>query len=287
MEQGQHTTLRRILVARGLIDAGAQWQNLPGGKTNRLWKIGTGHSALVCKLFAPEAENALFPNSPEDEALALTQFGPIGLAPKLRASLETAFGACLLYQFVEGPPLRDEVDLAARALRQLHRAAPPPQTLRHLPGDRASLISATNALISTLPAADRQYLQANLPDAPSTSSAAEVWLHGDPVPANFVVGSVNAAMLIDWQCPARGDPAHDLAIFLSPAMQKLYGAGPLAPDQVKKFLGTYGDRKTIKRYSKLKALYHWQMAAHCCWKSHMGDADYRPLIALEIAALQP
>ena len=33
--------------------------------------------------------------------------------------------------------------------------------------------------------------------------------------------------LIDWQCPALGDPAEDIACFLSPAMQVIYGAGPL------------------------------------------------------------
>ena len=45
-------------------------------------------------------------------------------------------------------------------------------------------------------------------------------IHGDTVPNNFIQ-SVDALVLIDWQCPALGDPVLDLAIFLSPAMQQI------------------------------------------------------------------
>lgn len=75
-------------------------------------------------------------------------------------------------------------------------------------------------------------------------------------------------------------------MFLSPAMQALYGGHDLSADDRDAFLSAYGDLAIATRYKKLAPLFHWRMAAHCLWKSQRGERDYTPAIELELAALE-
>ncbi|MEI6801465.1 MAG: phosphotransferase, partial [Pseudomonadota bacterium] len=79
---------------------------------------------------------------------------------------------------------------------------------------------------------------------------------------------------IDWQCPGLGDPAEDLATFLSPAMQWLYTGRTLGPDQRSRFLHAYPDQATVARFQALEPLFTWRIAAHCRYRAAKGDADY-------------
>ena len=92
--------------------------------------------------------------------------------------------------------------------------------------------------------------------------------------------------LIDWQCPRLGDPAEDLALFLSPAMQLLYRGAPLGLAEQDAFLAAYPDPQVTARLRALLPWFHWRMAAYCLWKAERGGAEDREAMALEIAALQ-
>src|SRR6185369_14568367 len=72
--------------------------------------------------------------------------------------------------------------------------------------------------------------------------------------------------VIDWQCPAAGDSAEDLAAFLSPAFQILYGCTPLAESEEAEMLEAYDDAPTIERLRLLRPFYDWRMAAYCAMR---------------------
>ena len=89
--------------------------------------------------------------------------------------------------------------------------------------------------------------------------------------------------LIDWQCPASGDPTEDIATFLSPAMQRLYRGTILSEAEREAFLAAYPDPAIVARYRALKSVYRWRMAAHCLWKAERGASDYAGALRLEFA----
>lgn len=143
-----------------------------------------------------------------------------------------------------------------------------------------------DAYLADLPDDTAQRLRDLRPDPMAfTSGYKEVNLHGDPVPGNMVA-SPRGLILIDWQCPAIGDPASDLAIFLSPAMQTLYRSAPLTPCDAKRFLTAYGDEATVFRYLHRAPLYHYRIAAHCLWRAHLGHEGYGSAAAAEFAYLE-
>ncbi|MET1026236.1 MAG: aminoglycoside phosphotransferase family protein, partial [Dongiaceae bacterium] len=95
--------------------------------------------------------------------------------------------------------------------------------------------------------------------------AAPRLLHTDVGPGNLIIGSAGLR-LIDWQCPALGDPAEDLCAFLSPAFQILYGCGPLSVIQRAAFLDAYDDEATVRRLQVLEPFFHWRMASYCAMR---------------------
>ncbi|MBD3676957.1 MAG: phosphotransferase [Rhodobacteraceae bacterium] len=271
------------LVARGLVPGDATWRALPGGRTNRIWRVRGGGIDLVCKCYAGDGASPLFPNDPQAEALALKSLAGTGLAPRLHA-LDEEGGACLLYNFLPGDGAATPPEEVARLLRRLHDM-PPPNGLRQLASGADAILETGDRALKDCPPDTAARLISLRPAPVDVSEGPSVFLHGDPVPAN-VVGGADGPALIDWQCPALGDPCEDLAIFLSPAMQVLYGGTPLDPAQSETVLAAYGDAKTTKRYRALALHFHWRMAAHCLWKAARGDADYARAAELEIAALR-
>jgi thiamine kinase-like enzyme len=108
-------------------------------------------------------------------------------------------------------------------------------------------------------------------------------IHADAVAGNLIDGP-GGVTLIDWQCPASGDPTEDLATFLSPAMQWLYRGRVLSPQETEAFLAAYPDPAVTDRYLRLQPLYRWRMAAHCLWKADRGAPDYEKALAAELAS---
>ncbi|EEW26604.1 phosphotransferase family protein [Rhodobacter ferrooxidans] len=263
------------LVAEVLADnpslTGKPWQPLSGGRSNRLWQVGS----WVVKLFDREAASPLFPNDPAAEALALRHVAPSGLAPQLRAIGPD----WLAYSHVPGVVWQADPAAVAEALGRLHQL-PLVASLRAQPSGSAAL-AAQGAAIAL-------HCRTALPPPPPDAGVPPVnnpcLIHGDAVPGNVIIGP-QGVTLIDWQCPAIGDPAEDLAAFLSPAMQWLYRGKVLTAAEAAAFLQAYPDAETVARYHALAPAFHWRMAAHCLWKAERGATDYATALDLELAAI--
>lgn len=247
--------------------SGLDWQPLQGGRTNRLWRVGS----LVVKLYVHGAHSPLFPNDPQAEAAALRLAAPFDLAPELRLTGSN----WLAYTYAEGQPWNggDPAPVAS-TLAAVH--ALPCSEFRQTGSGSAALIAQTFAIASQC--------QGCLPAPPADPGVAPTVprvIHGDAVAGNILVTGQKLT-LIDWQCPAMGDPAEDLAAFLSPAMQWLYRGAPLSDAQEAAFLAGYRDQETVVRFQKLKPIFRWRMAAHCLWRAERGNAGYAAAIALEL-----
>ena len=259
----------RAEIDAALGDSGGQvWRALPGGRVNRLWRRGD----VVAKLYLPGGASPLFPNDPGAEARALRALAPLGLAPVLLAE-----GAgWIAYRHLPGRSWRSGVAGVAHLLARIH--ARPGDGFRDLPSGSAAILAQGAAI-----AADcRGTLPPPPPDPGVPPHPRPVLIHADPVPGNLILDPQGALTAIDWQCPARGDPAEDLAAFLSPAMQSLYRGRPLGTLAARAFLAAYPCAQTVARTRVLLPLFRWRMAAHCLWKAERGAPGYAEALALEL-----
>ncbi len=200
------TLKNRVLATLPALD-GAVWRTLSGGRTNRLWRVGD----TVIKAYDPDAGSPLFPNESSAEAQALSRFGPLSLSPVLEHSGE----GWIAYRFVEGAPWRSDPARVAALLHRLHSTYAP--GFRVLPSGSGAILAQARAILAGCTGRI-----ASAPEDPGIPPVDQTCpLHGDAVPGNIVDGP-GGLTLIDWQCPASGDPTEDLATFLSPAMQRLY-----------------------------------------------------------------
>ena len=274
--------LKALVRASGHVAAEAPWRALPGGRTNRVWLIGDGAAAIVCKVYARRDDNPLYPNLAADEFAALTALKGSGLAPEPVARLHGAGMEVVLYTHIAGRAWSGDPAPVARLLGRVH-AMPPGAQLRLLPSGDTALRAQVQRIIATC--RDGGRLPPDVPSEPVAPAPRPALIHTDVVAGNIIVNGADLA-LIDWQCPALGDPAEDLASFLSPAMQVLYGNAPLDPGGTDRFLAAYPDPAITARYRRLAPLFHWRIAAYCQWKAERGAADYAPARDLELAALQ-
>lgn len=236
---------------------------LTGGRTNRVWRVG----GLVVKVFHPNAATPLFPNDPAAEARALSIFAPLGLAPTLRAvGLDW-----LIYDHVPGAVWSGDPAPVAETLARLHATT-------GVTGFRA-MANGSTALRQDALRVARGLPSPPMPTVPDLPPVPARPIHGDSVAGNFVV-TPDRVVLIDWQCPGLGDPAEDLATFLSPAMQWLYTGKTLTSEQRARFIAAYPDPETVARFIALEPLFRWRMAAHCAHRAGLGDADYAQALRL-------
>lgn len=278
--RAEQAQLQRIWSDAGVIPDTACWTRMTGGRTNLIWRVDLpGQPPVVCKLFIPNTATPLFANDGTREALALRALSGSHIAPELVAFQDCTLGETLVYNHVDGPPWAGDVSAVARIMARLHAQAPP----AGLP----AVTIAPAALIADGRGMAPTGLIAPPPEPQDLPDARRAFLHGDIVPGN-ILDTPDGLRLIDWQCPALGDPSADIAIFLSPAMQVLYGHRVLSTTEVESFLSAYlhesDDARTVARYRALAPLYHWRMAAYCRWKSARGDQDYARAAALELAA---
>lgn len=263
----------------------AHWQTMSGGRSNPIWHVVPKQgSSFVCKLYESNRGNALFPNDPAAEAVALRALSGTGLAPDLLGTCLAGGRVAVMYTYLVGTVGPQDTADAACVLARLH-SQPAPTELRLLPGGAQSILSQTGAMTRDLPVHLCDRLNASRPKTEVPPSDRCAFLHGDPVPANMI-RTARGLTLIDWQCPAAGDPCEDAAVFLSPAMQALYGGTPLTPPQKRDFWTAYGDPEIATRYASLEPFFHWRMAAYCLWMSARGHADYGDASELEFAALE-
>lgn len=251
---------------------------LTGGRSNHVWRMGS----LVVKLYLQDGNNPLFANDPECEMAVLRTLDHTGMVPHLVRAGCFEGHHWLAYSHLEGGPWQDGTAAVARLLGRLH-AQP---VLAGLPeGANGSAMlgaQAEDILARCQAGADLRPLRpvGDVPPTPDKSL-----IHGDPVPGNLVAHR-GRLTLIDWQCPKMGDPAEDLALFLSPAMQVLYRGAPLSRDEAESFLAAYPNRPVVARVQALLPWFHWRMAAYCLWQAEQGGFQDREAMRLELAALQ-
>lgn len=261
---------------------GSDWVPLSGGRTNTVWKVPTARRNFVVKLFSAAGETPLFANDPDAEAVALAALLGTGLAPELAATLGSEVGQSLAYVLVPGRPWgeSDDPEPVAQALARLH-ARPVPTDLPTSPVGPARLVADIRAMDPP-----GKFPFQPVPDLPESSGpVSRCFLHGDPTAANTLVTS-DGITFVDWQCPSNGDPADDLAVFLSPAMQIVSGNPPLSARDEIAFMAAYAGLApngpvTVARYQAQAPLYHARMAAYAAWRAARGDAAYEPAIDVE------
>lgn len=275
---------------RGTFGALTHWNPMPSGRSNRSWLADTGAAQTVVKVFpTPEQSqalpgNPLFPNDPQDEVKALHHLADSGFAPRILGYGQSAGGAYVLYAHVpaRGAAATDEI---ARLLSRLHGTTPP-EGLRATPDGSAALDRQTLRILDLCTSGTlKQRILAARPQGEVPASGRRYFLHGDPVPGN-ILSTGRGLVLIDWQCPAIGDPSEDLAIFLSPSMQMAYGQPPLGDGERRRFLAAYGDADMAARYHALAPWYHWRMAAYGLWRHDRLGEEGIQAISAELAALR-
>jgi len=269
-----------VLIRDGLITSEQDWLPLPGGQTNQLWRVG----GIVVKRYVSQNANPRFPNDPVREAAMLRHLAGQGLAPELIKCVALNGSDYLLYTHLEGHSWRQDTAPVGAMLRRVH-SVPPLEGVRQLVGGSLAIEHQVENMLPSLPESMVTEMQIKRPSTEIPPADTKVLLHADVVPGNIVVTD-EGVRLIDWQCPAFGDPAEDLAVFLSPAMQKIYRGRPLSDDEIDAFLMSYGDEAVVSRLQALRPWHHWAMAAYCGWKAARGAHQYREAMQLELDALQ-
>lgn len=270
------------LTLAGLYVVGQKFEQVSGGRTNLVWRFAGPDGDLMCKLALPDRDTPLFPNLPHDEAAALRALSGTGLAPELRTALETPWGPCLVYDSCLGTPWACDPGPVGAVLAQVHRRAPP-SGLRPLSGSAAAILAQGDEIVTGL--ADPGQFADLRPAVVTMADTKTLFLHGDPVPGNIIVNRARP-VLIDWQCPAVGDPVHDLALFLSPAMQVLGRGAPLDAPERLAFLQGYDDPHSVRRLNLLEPALSWRMAVYCAWRVQRGHSDYALALTAELDHLQ-
>ena len=288
------TDLNTYLVAKDAIAARQTWQAQSGGRSNFVWRLV--ESNLICKLYnTADINNPFYPNDPAAEWACLTALHKTATTPRPKAGLQTPFGTVLLYHYVAGQPWQADTAPVAHLIEQIH-ASPAPPEVKIAPTPERMVRDTQQILhdISCDKTDCKTYcgLRDFIPplDTPMYKSVANpVLTHTDIVAGNLICGKTSPKTqlcLIDWQCPALGDGAVDLASFISPAMQTLYRGTPLSADETARFLATFTNRELVARYHQLAVLYHWRIAVYCHWRvvKH-GFSDYAVARDAEIAHL--
>lgn len=263
---------------------------LAGGYRNEVWKVRSDRGWVIEKVYVedPGDANPMYPNLPDHEAAALATLGPRGLSPRL-LSFEPGV---VRYRYVAGTMWQRGVGLVAELLHEVH-SGPVPRTLRLLCGSAADARRHGDEMVAAVPARAAAALVAVRPAVASSATVRRRSLvHTDCGPGNLV-RTRSGLVLIDWQCPGRGDAVEDVACFLSPAMMILYQCRPHTPGAHRSFLHAYADRAVIARYERDAAAWHYRIGAYCVWRAHRlarrqpeVAERYRRALAAEIAFIE-
>lgn len=236
---------------------------LRGGWWNAVARVRGDGFDWVAKVYAEGPGPLLFPMLPEDEVRALITLGGAGVAPDFvdfLPRIDAEDPAVLLYRWVDGGPWTDGVEDVAGLFRAQH--AVPAGGFRSVPTSAAGIVAQAAPLLAAADPADADRLRAVAPREAVPSAQRRALIHTDAGPANLIVGAAGTR-LIDWQCPALGDPAEDLFSFLSPAFQVLSEREPLVPRERDAFLDAYGDGAVAARLEALWPALTYRMAAYC------------------------
>ena len=273
--------LQNYFLMQGITSNETVWHTQTGGRTNKVWRL-KGETDLICKLYLQTKTNPLFNNSPEAEYRCLLWLDGSQIAPKPYKYLRTPFGEVLLYDYIKGQIWFHDVDTVSELLTRIrkHKCPKGLRILSNLPSD----IKQTGfEIINKLNNYHKDKLIKICPEV-SIPDIEPVLLHTDVVPGNLILGD-KGLRLIDWQCPAIGDPIVDIMMFLSPGMHEVYGSGKLSMKNHEVFLMSLTS-DLRNRYNIVGSLYHWRMAAYCFWKAEQGFTEYENAAFAEIDHLK-
>jgi thiamine kinase len=273
--------LQNYLLMQGILSNQTVWHTQTGGRTNKVWRL-VGEEDLTCKLYLETKNNPLFNNTPEEEYRCLLWLEGSDIAPKPYKFLKTPFGEVLLYKYIKGETWSHDVNTVIELLSRIRKHSCPKglRILSNLPSD---IKQSGFEIINKLNNYHKNKLVKICPDV-SISDIEPVLLHTDVVPGNLIVGG-EGLRLIDWQCPAIGDPIVDVVMFLSPGMHEIYGSRKLSMKDYEVFLMSLTS-DLRNRYNKLGPLYHWRLAAYCFWKAEQGFIEYENAALAEIDLLK-
>ncbi|MEO8244131.1 MAG: phosphotransferase [bacterium] len=256
------------------------------GFWNQVLHLTTSHGDLVFKQYHRTADNPLFPNLPADEARALQRLHGLDVAPDLMGFWPDE--DVLIYHYLPGPEWQDDVTAAAHLLRRQSRADP--AGFREVPTTAEAILAQADTILALCnPDRTTEALLACRPNAQTTAATRLSLIHTDPAAANLI-GTGDSLRLIDWQCPAAGDLAEDVAVLFSAAFRTLYARPPLTRDHRARFLQVLGDADLTARLPALEPAYFWRLAAYCAHRMQTTpDADlanrYSAAVLAEIACL--
>ena len=273
--------LQNYLQMQGIISSQTVWHTQTGGRTNKVWRL-VGEKDLICKLYLETKSNPLFNNTPEAEYKCLLWLDGSGIAPKPYKYLKTPFGEVLFYDYIEGQTWCHDIDTVSELLSRI-RKHKYPKGLRILSNLPLNIKQTGLEIISKLNNYYKDKLIKICPEV-SIPDIEPVLLHTDVVPGNLIIGD-EGLRLIDWQCPAIGDPIVDIMMFLSPGMHEIYGSGKLSMEDHEVFLMSLSS-DLRNRYNIIGPLYHWRLAAYCFWKAEQGFVEYEKAALAEINLLK-
>ncbi|MDC0551731.1 phosphotransferase [Amylibacter sp.] len=272
--------LQNYFLMQEILPKQTIWYAQSGGRTNKVWRL-VGEVDLVCKLYLETKHNPLFKNNPKAEYNCLHWLDGSDIAPKPYKYLKTPFGEVLLYNYIKGQTWSNGVDAVSELLSRI-RTHKYPKGLRILPNMPSDIKQTGLEIINKLNNYHKNKLIKICPDI-LISDIEPVLLHTDVVPGNLILGD-EGLRLIDWQCPAIGDPIVDIMMFLSPGMHEIYGSRELSMKDYETFLMNLTP-KLRSRYNKLGPIYHWRLAAYCFWKAEQGFIEYENAALVEIDLL--
>ncbi len=286
-EPSDQKTLEAVAeFARGITSHPAPHvtTRLKGGRTNAVFLArcqGTS-GAFVIKVSHQKEATLLFENRPTDEWEVMTALSQTGQVPLPLALRQLAEGIWLLaYQFLPGHEGARSADALASVLRRVHRQTCGLKLPKRPVTPEELMAEADRFAVGGLP--DRA-----LALRPSTSGAtppeAPCLVHRDPIASNIVTDVRGASVLIDWQCPAFGDPLEDIAHATSPAMAHVYGSA--VPYDAEDVLAWYGDKALRERARRMLPIYRWRMLCYCAWQAARGNAAYAEGMEKEADALE-
>ena len=281
VENQTKNKLQKHLVSQGVISNQTIWSPQTGGRTNQVWRL-VGERNLICKLYLDSKSNPLFNNIPEAEYKCLIRLDGSNIAPKPYKYLKTPFGEVLLYYYINGSNWHHGIDIVSELLSRI-RLHKWPKGLRTLSSTPADIKKSGLEIINRLNDYHKNSLINICPDV-YISDIEPVLLHTDIVPGNLIIGG-DGLRLIDWQCPAIGDPIVDITMFLSPAMHQIYNSGKLSMRDYENFLMNLSS-ELRDRYNIIGPLYHWRLAAYCFWKAEQGFIEYENAALAEINLLE-
>ena len=267
--------LRSLLAERGLLDAGVEAEVTPlaGGYWNAVARVRGDGFDWVAKVFAEQSGERLFPILPDDEARALQVLAGRDVAPAF-VDYRPRVGdlpAVLVYAWVEGAPWDEGTADVARLFRRQH--ALPGDGFREVATSSDGILDQADRILAGADAVDADALRAVRPERRVQPAARRALIHADAGRGNIIVGP-DGPRLIDWQCPAVGDPAEDVFTFLSPSFQVLYDHEPLRPDERAAFLDAYDDPGVAARLAALAPALTYRIAAYSAARRvELADAD--------------